>query len=141
MCASPAAKRRAKTLCAKLEPLLAEAIERNDPAVQGLSFDDIEANSASAGDAVSRYLMVEALLAQPSPTEEEIAEARRTVLKDAGSDRAIEKSADKLRMTTQNRKRRRLRTVRGEIEYERDYLYFPELGRGIFPPRDSSGDS
>ena len=140
MCASPAALQRARKLCAKLEPLIADAVERNDPCVQGLNFNHIEANSAAAGDAVSRFLMLEALLAQPSPTDEEVATARRTAVKDAGTDRAPGKTPERLRMTRQKRKRKRLKTVRGEIEYERDYLHFPELGLGIFPPRRSSGD-
>jgi hypothetical protein len=141
MCATPAAARRAKAICRKLESLIAEAIDRNDPSVQGLTFNDIEANSAAAGDAISRMLMVEALLSQPSPTQQEEAEARQEVLGKADTCAAPTKTAEKLKMTRQKRKRKRLKTIRGEIEFDRGYLYFPELGRGIFPPRQTPGAS
>jgi hypothetical protein len=68
MCASPAARRRARELCRELEPFLAEMVERNDPSVESLSFDDIEPGSAAAGDLVARAMILRALASQPEPT-------------------------------------------------------------------------
>ena len=60
MCASPAALRRADELYRRLKPHLAEMIERNDPSVENLTFDDIEANSAAVGDLFARGALREA---------------------------------------------------------------------------------
>jgi hypothetical protein len=104
-------------------------IDRNDPSVAGLTFSDIEANSAAVGDLLAKLMMLRALAEQPPATDEEVAAIRRKV----------RKSADPA-MTRQKGKRRRIKTVRGEITFERDYLHFPELGTGLFPPRGTPGD-
>jgi hypothetical protein len=43
--------------------------------------------------------------------------------------------SEQAHMTRIYDKPRKLKTMRGEIEYKRDYLYFPDAGKGIFPPR------
>ena len=138
MCATAAALRRADKLYARLKPHLAEMIDRNDPSVAGLTFSDIEANSAAAGDLLAKLMMLGALAEQPPATDEEIAAIRRKVRKGADPAKAAHKTAPELNMTRQKGKRRRIKTVRGEITFEREYLHFPELGTGLFPPRGTS---
>lgn len=140
MCATAAAFRRADEIYARLKPHLAEMIDRNDPSVAGLTFSDIEANSAATGDLLAKLMMLRALAEQPPATDEEVAAIRRKVRKGADPDRAPHKTAPMLNMTRQKGKRRRIKTVRGEITFERDYLHFPELGTGLFPPRGASED-
>jgi hypothetical protein len=132
--ASPAS-RRADALYQKLKPHIVEMIEKNDPAVAGLDFNRIEANSAAVGDLLAKASMLEALAAQPPPTHAEIAEARREALKNADPDLAAGKKPEDLRMTRMQGKERGIKTARGEIRYAREYLHFPDLSVGIFPPR------
>ena len=77
--------------------------------------------------------MLRALAAQPPATDRELAAIRRKVRRRADPDKAPHKSAPELNMTRQKGKRRRIKTVRGEITFERDYLHSPELGTGLFP--------
>ena len=67
---SPASK-RADALCRKLKPHIVEMIEKNDPTVAGLDFNQIEANSAAVGDLLAKAAMLEALAAQPPTTDAE----------------------------------------------------------------------
>ncbi|HUT23802.1 MAG TPA: hypothetical protein VM492_05620 [Sumerlaeia bacterium] len=129
------ASKRADALCRKLKPHIVQMIERNDPTVAGLDFNTIEANSAAVGDLVAKASMLEALAAQPPPTDAEIAEARREALKNADPDLAAGKKPENLRMTRMQDKERGIRTARGEVRYRRSYLHFPDLKVGIFPPR------
>ena len=129
------ASKRADALYTKLKPHIVEMIERNDPTVAGLDFNTIEANSAAVGDLVAKASMLEALAAQPPPTDAEIAGARREALKNADPDLAAGKKPDDLRMTRMQDKERGIKTARGEVRYEREYLHFPDLKVGIFPPR------
>jgi hypothetical protein len=138
MCATANALRQADELCAQLKPHLAEMIDRNDPSVAGLTFSDIEANSAATGDLLAKLMMLGALAEQPPATDDEVAAIRRKVRKNADPGKAPHKTAPELNMTRQKGKRRRIKTVRGEITFERDYLHFPELGTGLFPPRRTS---
>ncbi|MCY3017858.1 MAG: hypothetical protein NTW87_02340 [Planctomycetota bacterium] len=50
-------------------------IERNDPSVQDLKFDDIEAHAAAVGDLLAKLLLVRTLERQPgvTPAEEQAA--------------------------------------------------------------------
>ena len=139
--ASEEALVRADEVCREIRPILAEMIERNDPAVENLSFDEIESNSAAAGDLVAKLLMLRALRAQPAASEAEIAEARREALSKADPNLAGERSPEELRMTRQRDRPRRLKTVRGEIRFSREYLHFPDLGVGVFPPPEAPGDT
>ncbi len=141
MCASPAARRRARELCRELEPFLAEMVERNDPSVENLSFDDIEANSAAAGDLVARAMMLRALARQPATTDAEVEAAQREALRKASPELAADRSPEKLRMKRRRDKPRRIGTIRGEIAFSREYLYFPDLKVGVFPPPEASRDS
>ena len=132
---SSSASKRADALCAKLKPHIIEMIEKNDPAVAGLDFDQIEANSAAVGDLLAKASMLEALAAQPSATDAEVAEARREALKNADPDLAAGRRPEELRMTRMQDKERGIKTARGEVRYRREYLHFPDLSVGIFPPR------
>ena len=129
------ASRRADALYAKLKPHIVEMIEKNDPMVAGLDFNQIEANSAAVGDLLAKAAMLEALAAQPRATDAEIAEARQEALKKADPNLAAGKGPADLRMTRMQEKGRGIKTARGEIRYAREYLYFPDLAVGIFPPR------
>jgi len=129
------ASKRADALYTKLKPHIVQMIEKNDPAVTGLDFNRIEANSAAVGDLLAKASMLEALAAQPPPTDAEIAEARREALKNADPDLAAGKKPEDLRMTRMQDKERGIKTARGEIRYRRPYLHFPDLSVGIFPPR------
>ena len=130
----PSASKRAEALCRRLKPHIVEMIENNDPAVADLDFNQIEANSAAVGDLLAKAAMIEALAAQPTATDAEIAEARQEALKKADSNLAAGKEPGDLRMTRMQDKERGITTARGEIRYRRPYLHFPDLKAGIFPP-------
>ncbi len=132
--ASPA-KRKADDFCRRLKPHIVEMIEKNDPTVAGLDFDKIEANSAAVGDLLAKAAMLEALATQPPTTDAEVAQARREILKKADPNLAAGRKPDELRMTRMQGKGRKIATARGEISYKREYLHFPDLKVGVFPPR------
>lgn len=129
------ASKRADALYTKLKPHIVEMIEKNDPTVTGLDFNQIEANSAAVGDLLAKAAMLEALAAQPPATDAEIAEARQEALKKAEPGLAAGRKPDELSMTRMQDKGRGIKTARGDIRYRREYLYFPDLKVGIFPPR------
>ena len=129
------ASKRADALYTKLKPHIVDMIEKNDPAVAGLDFNQIEANSAAVGDLLAKAAMLEALAAQPPATEAEIAEARQEASKKADPNLAAGRKPGDLRMTRIQEKGRGIKTARGGIRYRREYLYFPDLSVGIFPPR------
>jgi hypothetical protein len=129
------ASKRADELYVKLKPHIVGMIEKNDPAVAGLDFDQIEANSAAVGDLLAKAAMLEALAAQPPTTDAEIAQARQEAMKNADPNLASGKKPEQLRMTRMQDKERGIKTARGAIRYGREYLYFPDLKIGIFPPR------
>jgi hypothetical protein len=129
------ASKRADALYTKLKPHIIDMIEKNDPAVSGLDFNQIEANSAAVGDLLAKAAMLDALASQPPATDAEIAEARQEALKKADPNLAAEKKTGDLRMTRMQDRERGIKTARGEIRYAREYLYFPDLSVGIFPPR------
>ena len=120
MCATARALRQADRLYAQLKPHLAEMIDRNDPSVIGLTFSDIEANSAAVGDLLAKLMMLRALAEQPPATGEEVAAIRRKVRRSADPARAAHKTTPELNMTRQRDKRRRIKAVSGEITFERD---------------------
>jgi uncharacterized protein (UPF0218 family) len=131
---SPAALARAEALWQELRPQVATALEKMSPAQVGLTFDEIEAQSASVGDLIARVLMHEAVSRQAAVSEAEVERAKQAALSEAGS------LAGKLRAAALKVKRVRdkpctLATVRGPVPLEREYLYFPELNTGVFPPR------
>ena len=127
---SPAALAQAQ----ELVPFLAEMIEQRDPCLDGLDFNQIEAHSAAIGDCLARALMKRALhrQAQVSPADE--LEARRLALERAAPKLRRKHAAEDLQIRRMKDKHRTLKTVRGEVECARTYLYFPELQSGIFPP-------
>jgi hypothetical protein len=132
--ASPASK-KADELCRKLKPHIVEMIEKDDPAVVALEFNQIEANCAAVGDLLAKVAMRDALESQPPATDAEIALARREALKKADPNLAAGKKPEQLRMKRMQDKERGIMTARGEIRYGRPYLHFPDLKVGIFPPR------
>jgi len=130
-----AAGKKADELYRKLKPQIVEMIQRNDPAVAGLDFNQIEANSAAVGDLLAKVAMRDALEGQPPETDAEIAEARQEALKKADPNLAARKKPEELRMKRMQDKERGIMTARGEIRYRRPYFHFPDLEVGIFPPR------
>jgi len=135
---SAAAWAEAEALMQELKPTLARMIERNDPAVANLSFSDIEGNAAATGDLLAKLVMVRALERQPPITPGEEQAAREAALGKAAPEKRKRAPAD-LQMTHIPRRRRKLKTARGEITFVRDYLHFPELETGAFPPGDPVG--
>lgn len=131
---SPAALARAEALWQELKPQVAAALDEIGPGQAGLTFDKIEAQSASVGDLLARILMRDAVCQQPLVSETEIGQAKQRALSQAGS-QAKKLSAEKLRMAHIRGKPCTVATVRGPVPLEREYLYFPELKTGIFPPR------
>ena len=119
------AERQAETFLRQFKPCVVEMIKRYDAAHRGVRFDDIEADAASRGDLIARELMLLVLKQQGQATPGEIEQVRASAGTDLG----------RAHMTRIYGKPRKLKTVRGELEYKRDYLYFPEAGKGIFPPR------
>ena len=134
MCASRAVARRVRELFEAVRPAVTAMAEKNDPSVEGLSFSDIEANSAAAGDLLARLMMEQAVAVQPEPTAEEIERARRRAELVEGLP-LVESDTAGVRAHRKGLKRKCLKTIRGEIEMEREYVYFPDLGSGLFPPR------
>jgi len=136
---SPAALAEAEALLQELKPNLAEMIDRCDPAIKGLSFNDIEGNAAAAGDLLAKLLMMRSLERQPEITVAEEEAARTLAVEKAGLQGS--QDAAQLQMTHAGKRRRKLKTARGEITFAREYLHFPELKTGIFPPGNAAGDT
>jgi len=135
---SAAAMADAEALIQELKPTLVEMIERNDPSVRNLSFNDIEGNAAAVGDLLAKLLMVRALGRQAPITPAEEQAAREAAFRKAPPQKQKRPPAD-LQMTRIPKRRRKLKTARGEITFAREYLYFPELESGLFPPGDALG--
>jgi hypothetical protein len=135
---SAAAVAEAEALIEELKPALVEMIERNDPSVRNLSFNDIEGHSAAVGDLLAKLMMVRALKRQPAITPKEEQGAREAAFHKVPPQKQKRAPAD-LQMTRIPQRKRKLKTARGEITFARDYLHFPELGTGIFPPGDTPG--
>jgi hypothetical protein len=132
------AEEEAEEVWGDVKPRLIEMIERNDPAVEDLKFSDIEGNSAAAGDLLSKLLMQRALDKQSPASEEEVGEARREALRRADPNLAAGKKPGDLKVMRMKGREVRLKTVRGEVRCSREYLYFPELRLGLFPPHGTS---
>ena len=137
MAMQSAVEQRADELLASMRPLVVEMIERYDPSHRDVTFNQIEADAASRGDLLARELMKLALARQARATASEVQEARAAVV--AGKSSDAQPAA--LRMTRIPGKPRQLKTMRGPIEYRREYLYFPDVQHGVFPPRSTAGDS
>lgn len=129
------AEERTEQLCRRIRPALVEAFRRNDPAVVGITFDDIEASASAVGDLVARLLMQVAVESHPPASEKEIAAARREALSAADPNLAAGRTPESLRMTRCRGRPRILQTARGKVSYAREYLHFPDLKAGLFPPR------
>lgn len=138
---SAAATAEAEALLQELKPILVEMVERHDPAVQNLKFNDIEADAAATGDLLAKLMMVRALRRQPRASVEEEQVAREMAVQKAAPDGRPARAPADLQMTHILDRPRKLKTVRGEIVFPREYLYFPELKTGIFPPGNTAGDT
>jgi hypothetical protein len=106
---------------------------------QAVSFDDIEADGASIGDLVGRRVMAIKLADLDLPPDLDDA-VRAEALRRAGPAKADGKDAKALTRHRNRKRKRTIQTIRGPVEYARDYDYFPELGLGIFPPRPAADD-
>ena len=137
---SAAAVAEAEALLRELKPTLVEMLERNDPTVRKLSFNDIEGHAAALGDLLAKLLMIRELGRQPPITPAEEQAARAAALRQVPPQQPQRAPAD-LQMTRIPKRTRKLKTARGEITFAREYLHFPELGTGIFPPGDAPGHS
>ncbi len=131
----------AEALMQELKPTLAEMIEQNDPAVKNLNFNDIEARAAAVGDLLAKLMMLRALKQQPPATADEEAAARQDAIRKASPQHRVKRESQDLQMTRIPDRPRKLKTARGEITFAREYLYFPELKTGIFPPGNTTGNS
>jgi hypothetical protein len=116
-----------------LEPLVADAIVKNNIR-RGAKFNDIEGNSAAVGDVVARALMEAASVEFGRATDEEVEEARRRALELAGPELAKKLGGEAPRVVRQMRERT-IATKRGPVRCRREYLHFPDLRVGLFPPR------
>lgn len=121
---SQSAEQKADAFLSRFRPAIVEMIKRYDASNRAVRFDDIEADAASRGDSVARELMLLMLKQQGQATPAEIEHARSSA----------RSPSERANMTRIYGKPRKLKTVRGEIEYKRDYLYFPDDRKGIFPP-------
>ena len=127
------AEEKAERLLRAIKPMVARAIEANNVR-RGAKFNDIEANSAAVGDVVARALMEAGVLDFGRATDEEVAEAKREALSKAEPELVSKLGSKEPRLVRQMRERT-LRTKRGPVRCSREYLYFPDLAVGLFPPR------
>ena len=127
------AEEKAGRILAALRPAITRAIEANNIR-GGAKMNDIEANSAATGDLVARALMEVSLLDFGRATDEEVEEARRRALSKAGPELVSKLGGKEPRLVRQMRERT-LSTKRGPVRLRREYLYFPDLRVGLFPPR------
>ena len=132
------AAERADELLAKLRPQIIEAMEKQGPDRTDLTFDEIEGRAASVGDLLSRLLTKEVLQQQPPATAQEEQAARDSFASEAAQ---IGKRPEELRLTHIPDKPCELSTMRGPVEHAREYLYFPEVKAGVFPPRQTAENS
>jgi hypothetical protein len=114
-----------------IRPLLKNAVLQNDPR-SGVSFNDMESISCATGDVVARALMQEGVLQFGKATAEEVEETRQLVWAAAGPENKRRAKDLSLKRLWQERT---VKTMRGPVPIRREYLYFPELRRGISPPR------
>lgn len=132
------AERRADELLQSVRPTLVKMFGENRPDAADLTFDKIEGDAAAVGDLIARMLMVESLDVADAPDEA----AARKIAVEKKPEKAKELGLDPESLTMiRMKKRRKLDTARGPIEFERTYLNFPDLGVGVFPPRRTTEDS
>ncbi len=131
---------KAERVWSAIKPMVARAIEKNNIR-GGAKLDDLEANSGAVGDALrralTRALMETGILEFARATDEEVAETRTQALKKAKLEVASKFKPEDLRVVQMNRVRT-MKTKRGPVRCRREYLYFPDLAVGIFPPRHTA---
>ena len=127
-----AAEERVDALWARVRGQVVEVVKKHSPERKDLKFDEIESNSVGIGDLIARMLIQEALKEQEEATAEEIEAARQSLAEEAST---IGKTPDALRMTRIPGRQCTVGTIRGPVPHQREYLYFPQLKRGVFPPR------
>lgn len=131
----PAAQEKADRLLSALKPMVAQAIEKNNIR-RGAKFNDLEANSAAVGHALARALMEAAAIEFGRAIDAEVDEARAQALSEADPLLAEKLGGKEPRVVRQTRERT-VKTACGPVRLRQEYLYFPDLAVGIFPPRDA----
>lgn len=129
--------REVELIIEEVKPHLREMVLRSGSSVKGITFDDIEANAASVGDLLARLIMIRSVKGHSNTAPDQARSIRQEALEKAAPELAAGFEPDELRVTRQKRKRK-LKTARGEIVISRDYFYFPDLKVGLFPPRHTS---
>ncbi len=130
------AEERAERLWSAIKPMVTRAIEKNNIR-RGAKLNDLEANSGAVGDALTRAVMEASVLEFARATDEEVAEARTRALKKAKPEVASKFKPEDLQLVRMNQDRT-MKTKRGPVRCRREYLYFPDLKVGIFPPRHTA---
>ncbi len=130
------AEEKAERVLSAIKPMVARAIEKNNIR-RGAKLNDLEANSGAVGDALTRALMETGILEFARATDEEVAEARTRALKEAKPELASKFKPEDLQVVRMNQDRT-MKTKRGPVRCRREYLYFPDLKVGIFPPRHTA---
>jgi hypothetical protein len=131
--AEATAEEKVDRLLSAVRPMVAEAIRKNNIR-RGAKINDIEGNSGAVGDLLARTLMEAASIEFGRATDEEVEEARREALARAEPEAASRFKPEDLRLVRQMRQRT-LVTKCGPVRCTREYLYFPDLSVGLFPPR------
>jgi hypothetical protein len=137
--AQPEALQQADQLWARLKPLVAAALQHNSAINQGVKFDDIEARSVSVGDLLARLLMETSLTAQAAGQAGQAEQTAREAVREKAAAQPVPADPASLQITRMKARPAVVKTARGEVRYRRDYLYFPELHSGVFPPRSGLG--
>ena len=128
---------KAEKILLKLKPQVAQMLERLGPTNRQVTLNEIESDSAARGDLLSRLLMEELFGAQNNATDLEVKQAKVDALNRAAPELSQKFKPETLRMVRMKDKQRTLNTARGKVPLRREYLYFPDLKVGIFPPRNS----
>jgi DNA/RNA-binding domain of Phe-tRNA-synthetase-like protein len=101
--------------------------------VEDLDFNQVEASSAAIGDVLARLQMKQAVAQRPAATDSEVQAAFEQARQKAGVSPGTPVTPGEQEVR-RLRKKRTLKTIRGPVEIEREYLYFPALRAGVFPP-------
>lgn len=99
------------------------------------NISDIEGASVAVGDLLARTLVQWALAQQTVASEAEVAAARAEAVQRGEEKLPPEMRPQDLRVVRQKGRSCALQTLRGPVPYRREYLYFPDLRVGVFPPR------
>lgn len=138
---SAASLKQAERLLQTMRPQVAAALERLGGRGKPVTFNDIESEGASVGDLLARTIMLEVFQQQAPPTGDELDAARKEALAQADPQLASAYRPEDLVVKRIPDKPCTVTTLRGAVPYSREYLYYPALGTGVFPPRPAAGPS